>query len=151
MLFSRAHEPRDMAYFIVAVLLSVLASHTAIAGEASDKQQYVPLFVVDMAHEPGTMSENYMKAYHSPSRYTAIQQWEAFLAEYVKNDTPTFEDITDQTLLRQAHYELMRLYYLAGRTTEADKILKKADDLVVYSVPDASEARRWCKRRNYCN
>jgi len=135
----------------VAVLLSFLAAHIAIAGEASDKQQYVPLFVVDMAHEPGTMTENYMKAYHSPTRDTAIMQWEAFLAEYVQNDTPTFEDITDQTLLRQAHYELMRLYYLGGRTTEADKLLKKADDLVVYTVPVSLEARRWCKRRNYCN
>jgi hypothetical protein len=44
----------------------------------------------------------------------------------------------------------MRLYYLGGRIAEADKILKKADDLVVYSVPDIWEARTWCKRHNYC-
>jgi len=136
---------------LLAIALSVLISHTAISGVASDKTQYVPLFEVDMAHEPGTIAESYMKAYHSPTRDTAIKQWEAFLAEYVQNEPPTFEDITDQTLLRQAHYELMRLYYLDGRIAEADKILKKADDLVVYSVPDSIEARRWCKRHNYCN
>jgi len=138
-------------HFIVAVFLGVLVSQTAMAGEASDTQKYVPLFEVDMVYEPGTVTESYMKAYQSPSRGTAIKQWEAFLAKYAQNDPPTFEDITEQTLLRQAHYELMRLYYLGGRTAEADKILKKADDLVVYSVPDTLEARRWCKRHNYCN
>lgn len=138
-------------HFIAAVFLGFLVSHIAIAGEASDTQEFVPIFEVDMEYEPGTVTESYMKAYQSPTRATAIKQWEAFLAEYAQNDPPTFEDITDQTLLRQAHYELMRLYYLEGRIAEADKILKKADNLVVYSVPDTLEARRWCKRHNYCN
>jgi hypothetical protein len=44
----------------------------------------------------------------------------------------------------------MRLYYRKGRVKEADRLLKKADDYAVYSVPEAAAAGEWCKVNKFC-
>ena len=135
---------------IAAIFLGMLVSLPAFASEVAGTEKYVPLFEVDNPYEPGTVTEGYMKAYNSKTREAAIPQWEAFLAEYVQNEPPSFEDVTDLTLIRQAHYELMRLYYLAGRLADADKILIKAHDIAVFMAPEAGEAKKWCRIRGYC-
>lgn len=133
-----------------ALFLCVWVSLSAFAGEDVSAEKYVPLFEVDVAYEPGTVTDDYMKAYRSPNQNIAIQRWEAFLSEHVQSEPATIEDMTDLVLIRQAHYELMRLYYLAGRAADADKLLIKANDLVVYSSPEPGEAKRWCRRYGYC-
>lgn len=121
-----------------------------LAGDGTGSEKYAPLFEVDVAYEPGTVTDHYMKAYRSPTQKIAIQQWEAFLAEHVPYEPATIEDMTDLTLIRLAHFELMRLYYLSGRNSDADKLLKKANELVVYSSPEQGEAKRWCRIHGYC-
>jgi DNA-binding SARP family transcriptional activator len=59
----------------------------------------------------------YLLAYRSSTSEVAIKRWEKFLDEYA-NDGESIEDLTELILLRQAHYELMRLYYQNGRIKE---------------------------------
>lgn len=132
------------------ILFSLCVSFPVFAGEGSVAEKYVPLFEVDVAYDPGTVTDDYMNAYRSPTQDIAIQKWEAFLSEHVQSEPATIDDMTDLTLIRQAHYELMRLYYLSGRAADADELLKKANDLVVYSSPEPGEAKRWCRRYGYC-
>lgn len=133
-----------------ALLLGVLVSLPSLAGEGPASEKYVPLFDVDVAYEPGTITDEYMKAYRSQNRETAIKEWEKFLAENVLTEPPEFADVTDLTLIRQAHYELVRLYYLVGRSGDADKLLIKANDIVVFMAPEPGEAKKWCIIRGYC-
>jgi len=134
----------------VAILLVILISLPSFAGEGPGSEKYVPLFEADVAFEPGTISEKYMKAYRSQNRETAIQEWEKFLVENVITEPPEFTDVTDLTLIRQAHYELVRLYYLVGRSADADKTLIKANDIVVFLAPEPEEGKKWCRIHGYC-
>ena len=133
-----------------ATLLFILVSLPSLANEGPGSEKYTPLFEADVAFEPGTITEKYMKAYRSQNRETAIQEWESFLAENDITKPPDFVDVTDLTLIRQAHYELVRLYYLVGRSADADKILIKANDIVVFLAPEPEEGKKWCRVRGYC-
>jgi hypothetical protein len=88
-------------------------------------------------------------ASRSPTVEIAIKRWESFLGDYAEDES--IEDITDMTLLRQAHFELMRLYYQKGRIAEADGLLKKADDFAAFSVPESDKAKLWCNQNKYCD
>lgn len=136
---------------ISAVFLCLLIGPRSLAAETPVSEKYHPLFAMDGAYAPGSTMEGYMYAYRAENVATAIKRWESFLTDNSdKTESTSFEDLTDLTLIRQAHYELMRLYYLKGKTTEADKLLKKATELVVYSAPEPGAAKRWCRTHRYC-
>lgn len=135
---------------ISVVFLCVLIGQPSLAAEIPEVR-YVPLFTMDATYEPGSVTESYIKAYRARTVDTAIKQWELFLKENAgKTESSSFEDLTDLTLIRQAHYELMRLYYFKGRTVEADTLLKRANELVVYTAPEPGAAKRWCRTYGYC-
>lgn len=120
------------------------------AAEISTPEKYKPAFDVKLDASSNPLVAAYLQASRSPTSDVAIKRWEAFLGEYVNNED-SIEDITDLTLLRQAHFELMRLYYQKGRVVEADGLLKKADDFEVFAVPEPSKAKSWCSLNKYCN
>lgn len=133
--------------FVVAALVG-LASFGAVTAYGGADEKYKPLFEVKLSPDSGEVVAAYLRAYRSPMPVVAIQRWEAFLSEYA-GDT-SIGDLTELTLLRQAHLELMRLYYQNGRVKEADRLLKKADDYAVFSVPEPTKAQLWCRQNKYC-
>jgi len=80
----------------------------------------------------GLVGESYAKAASSTSAKEALERWQGFLAEYANGEPG---DLTELTLIRQAHFELARLYYLSGRTSEADQLIRKADEYTVEAAP----------------
>jgi hypothetical protein len=134
---------------LVIVAVCVTLPIAANAAEDSTPTKYKPAFDVKLDANTGPMVVAYLKASRSPTSDVAIKRWEAFLGEYAEDES--IEDITDMTLLRQAHFELMRLYYMKGRITEADELLKKADDFAAFSVPEPAKAKLWCNQNKYCD
>jgi len=65
-------------------------------------------------------------------------------------DRDSIEGVPDSTLIRRAHDELVKPYYRAGPVREGDRLLKKADDYVVYSVPEAATGKQWRRAKKYC-
>jgi len=125
----------------------------AICGDASALDQgrperYAPVFDVDLAASGKGIVAAYLLAYRSPTREIAIVRWKKIIEEF--GGDMAVDDLTDLMLLRQAYLELMRLHYQDGRTAEADTLLKKANDYLVYSTPEASKAQAWCKKNDYC-
>jgi hypothetical protein len=133
---------------IGVAIASVALSTTAPAADGTTGEKYKPVFEVRLAANSGAIVAAYLRAYRSPTSEVAIKRWENFLGKYAEDDS--IEDITGLTLLRQAHLELMRLYYQKGRVKEADRLLKKANDYLVYSVPEPAKAESWCKANNFC-
>ena len=111
-------------------------------------QKYAPVFEVEFAPSGKELVAAYLSAYHSPTREIAVSRWNKFIEEF--GGDITVDDLTDLVLLRQAYLELMRLYYQDGRIAEADRLLRKANDYIVYSTPEASKAHAWCKKNDYC-
>ncbi len=133
---------------IVVAIASVALPVATLAADGTLGGRYKPVFEVKLAADSGTIVAAYLRAYRSPTPEVAIKRWENFLGEYAEGDS--IGDITDLTLLRQAHLELMRLYYQKGRVEEADRLLKKAGDYAVYSVSDPAEGERWCRANKFC-
>ena len=98
----------------------------------SSAESYQPLFSASPAKSMGLVGASYAKAAGSTSAKEAIERWQAFLAEYANGEPG---DLTELTLIHQAHFELARLYYLSGRTSEADKLIRKADEYTVEATP----------------
>jgi hypothetical protein len=134
---------------LICLGLLVLLTGNANASDASMPDKYKPAFNVNLDAKTSPIVAAYLNASHSPAAEIAIKRWEAFLGEYEADES--IEDITDMTLLRQAHFELMRLYYQKGRTVEADGLLKKADDFTAFSVPEPEKAKLWCNQNKYCD
>jgi hypothetical protein len=132
----------------VAICLTSLNISFLSAADPTLGAKYSPAFEIGLDPGASAIVAAYLRASQSPTSEIAITRWENFLAEYAEDRSP--EDITDLTLVRQAHFELMRLYYRKGRVKEADRLLKKADDYAVYSVPEAAAAERWCKAHKFC-
>jgi hypothetical protein len=136
------------ASLFAAICLTSLHAPVVLAVDPATGAKYRPAFEIGLDPGAGPIVAAYLHASQSPTPEVAMKRWEAFLAEYAEDRSP--EDITDLTLLRQAHFELMRLYYRKGRVKEADRLLKKADDYAVYSVPEAAAAGEWCKVNKFC-
>lgn len=131
------------------VCLLLVAS---VNPSAASKEPYLPLYDVDPTSAPSALMKSYMRAYNARDRESAIREWERFIREYAKSsDMTSFQDATDLSLVRQAHNELMRLYYIVGRTADADSLLMAADKLVIYSAPAPQEAELWCRKHRYCD
>ena len=132
---------------IFLIVICVAQSGVSFADELPGIK-YKPVFEVQLKANTSPIVAAYLHAYHTSSPEIAIKRWEAFLEEYAADDS--IEDITDLTLIRQANFELMRLYYQNGKITEADALLKKSDDYVAFSMPEPEKARMWCRQNQYC-
>ena len=133
---------------LAVAIASVALTATALAADGTSGGKYKPVFEAKLAADSGAIVAAYLQAYRSPTPEVAIKRWEKFLGEYAEGDS--VGDITDLTLLRQAHLELMRLYYQKGRVEEADRLLKKAADYAVYLASDPAEGERWCRANKFC-
>ena len=134
---------------VVALAFLYLAvAGTTSAVDETTSGKYRPVFEVKLYPDAGSLVAAYLRAYRSPTSEVAVKRWEKFIKEYAEIDS--IEDMTDLTLLRQAHLELMRLYYQKGRVEEADRLLKKANDYTAYSVPEPANGQHWCKTNKYC-
>lgn len=134
---------------ITVALLSFLAAPIVAAKDVA-QEKYEPLYEMDAAYEPSSITESYMKAYRSPTVDGAIDAWKEFIEANSYDEEPEVSDLTDLTLIRQAHYELVRLYYINGRKADADSLLKKANELTVFSSPEPGEGKKWCRTHGYC-
>ena len=117
---------------------------------AAGPDSYKPLFEVNLPYDAGSTGNvvtEYMKATKSKTQKEALTAWEAFKEEYPDDSV---EDITSLTLVRQASFELARLYYLANRPADGDREIKRASEITAYDVPEPDQARTWCRNNNYC-
>jgi len=120
--------------------------------EAAETSKYTPLFIVDLPYDAsssGNVVSDYMKASTSKTNKEALVAWEAFAKQYT--DMDEIEDLTSLVLMRQASFELARLYYVVGRSADGDHEIKRASEITAYSVPDPDQARRWCRSNNHCD
>lgn len=134
---------------VVIAIFAIALTSAAPAADETSGAKYMPAFVMKFPAASSLIVAAYRLAYRSSTSAVAVKRWEKFLDEYANNGE-SIEDMTDLILLRQAHFELMRLYYQAGRIKEGDRLLKKAEDFAVYSVPEPSQGISWCKENKYC-
>lgn len=128
---------------------AVAVAAPAADGEATPGGNYKPAFGVGLPPTSSEIVADYIRASRSPTPDVAVKRWREFLRKWA--DDASIEDMTELTLLRQAHFELMRLYYQMGHAREADILLRKADDYAVYSVPEPAKARQWCQTNKFCD
>jgi hypothetical protein len=139
---------RNWLPVLAAVIASLALALDVAAGENTADGKYKPAFEMTLPATSGTIVADYRRAYRSATAQMAVKRWEEFLRKY--GDGESIEDITDLTLLRQASYELMRLYYQMGRSEEADILLRKAADYATYSIPEPAKAKQWCETNKFC-
>jgi len=133
---------------VLLAAIVCLATIAEVSADGASSKKYKPVFEVKLTPDSGELVADCLRAYRSSTPAVAIQRWEAFLGKYAGD--LSIGDLTELTLLRQAHLELMRLYYQQGRVTEADTLLKKAEDYEVFSVPEPAKAQQWCGQNKYC-
>lgn len=145
-----AGKPMYMIWTRLIFLAAICMAQVGVsfAAEELPGVKYKPVFEMQMSANTSAVVAAYLHAYRSSSPEIAIKRWEALLEEYAADDS--IEDITDLTLIRQANFELMRLYYQNGKFAEADKLLKKSDDYMAFSMPEPEKARMWCRQNQYC-
>jgi hypothetical protein len=119
------------------------------AADEAPVVKYKPAFDIQLNASTSAIVAAYLKANRSSTPEIAVKRWKAFLSEYAEDEN--IEDMTDLTLIRQANFELMRLYYQKGQFVEADKLLKKVADYTVYSMPEPAMGKEWCRSNNFCN
>lgn len=116
---------------------------------ASD--QYEALFEIDMPEQISNgLLRDYVNATESLNEIIAISNWETYIKKYAYNGPYEVEDLTHLVFVRQAHFELARLYYMHNKSAAADAILKIANEFVVYTSPELSNGKKWCKVEGYC-
>lgn len=136
------------------IIFDILLFSCLFSGpvQAAESNKYTPLFVVDLPYDAssgGNVVSDYMKASLSKTDKEALVAWEAFAKQYT--DMDDIEDLTSLVLMRQASFELARLYYLVGRSADGDREIKRASEITAYSAPDPDQARRWCRSNNHCD
>jgi hypothetical protein len=137
---------------LMAFLLAALSS-LPLSSTAEETSTYRPLYAVDIPFDPaakGTILSDYMYAYNSKTTEEALKRWEAFSRTHLEDPDTEIDDLTALTLLRQAAYELARLYYLTGSARRGDEQLLKAENLVVYTMPNKEQGRTWCQSNGFC-
>ena len=133
---------------VLVVALLAGAVQTIWASET-----YEPLFSVDLAAEfspRGSIAGDYLQAADSETSEIAIQRWEVFLSTHSYGTPVEVEDLTHLHFVRLANLELLRLYYIQGRISDADKLLRRIEDLTVYSSPYIEGGKQWCRIHGYC-
>ena len=140
---------RKIVKLLFTLILTMLAASTTLAASSA----YEPLFPLDpamSANPRGTVLGDYAHAQRSEDSDVAITRWEQFLDDYAYRDPVAIDDLTQLNFVRLAHYELLRLYYILDKTDQADALLRKTENLTVYSSPPIGDTTRWCKVNGYC-
>ncbi len=92
---------------------------------------YKPAFVsaaqAAAVNPAGTVAAAYAQAASAPTLNAAVEAWKAFLVRYPPDGET--EDAAQKRYADAARWELMRVYYLAGKTAEGDALLDAADPL----------------------
>ena len=138
---------------LIAFLLLTATGSLSFVATAEERESYRPLYKVNIANDTdikGAISTDYMYAYHSKTSEEALKRWVVFSDTYLKDPDIEIDDLTSLTLLRQAAYELARLYYLMGNEKKGDEQLLKAESLVVYTMPNDDQGKTWCRARGFC-
>lgn len=125
---------------VVACMLAVATP--ALALDMS--KPYKPLFEVKLRAKTGIVAD-YMNAYRSLSIGAAIQNWQAFSKRYSASEN--IESLTSLVLIRQAAYELARLYYLNDQVKEGDAQMIHATEITAYQVKSIGN-KFWCRSNN---
>lgn len=111
----------------VLLLLLLLVMQACSRTEAP----YAPLFqdavAAAKAQPGGPIAEAFAAAGSATTQNDAARRWEAFLKQYPPNGE--MEDAVERRYVDAARFELIRVYYLLGRTREADALLDAADPL----------------------
>lgn len=114
------------AFFAMAILL------TACSGQqASAPPPYKPAFAsaarAASASADGTIAAAFAKAASAPTLNQAAEAWRDFLLRYPPDGET--EDAVHKRYSDAARWELLRVYYLSGKTAEGDALLAAADPL----------------------
>ncbi len=131
---------------IIIFAFFALLNHLVLASD-----DYTPLFDHQSNNEINhTLLGDYKKATESKDIRSATKNWEEFLYNYSYGAPVDFEDLTHLIYVRQAHFELARLYYLQKSIKKADALIIKASSFTVYSRPQLNNGARWCILQGYC-
>jgi len=132
--------------YVIALFINTILITSVFAEE-----EYKPIFPTGLpAQSKNSILNEYENAASSRSVKIAISAWEAFLAEYTYGDPSQVEDLTALLFIRQAHFELARLYYLQGNIISGDDLMRQINGFNIYSSPEISNGKRWCKTEGYC-
>jgi len=132
---------RCFAFFLISTLLIT----------PTFAEEYKPVFQSALpAQLDNTLVSEYKSASQSKNINMAITAWENFLTQYSYTEPAEIGDLTDLIFIRQAHFELARLYYLNGNVVGGDKLINEISNFNVYSSPEISNGKKWCTLEGYC-
>jgi hypothetical protein len=106
---------------------ALLLAGACTARKASPS--YVPVLANPSPAPPaarGTLLGDYQWAAAAPTLQEAAARWEKFLASHAPPNGD-YEDNFQKLHVETATLELMRVYYLLGKNTQADALLKQLD------------------------
>jgi len=131
--------------FLTILIVSAFLIPSAFAEE------YKPIFQLDLPVQlENTLLNSYKSASQSSNINMATEAWKRFLAEYSYDDPSEVGDLTALIFIRQAHFELARLYYIKGNVVGGDSIIKKINDFNIYTSPEINNGKKWCDLEGYC-
>ena len=121
------------------IVLSILAAAIVAGGgcdisvpqnnrakqSQSASARYTPIYPIDKSYtkfEEGTILYDYNWAAASPNMATAQQRWNKYLQDHQQA-----EDGFSKNYLISAKFELMRVYYLQGKSPKGDMLLRQFD------------------------
>ena len=121
------------------IVFSILAAAVVIGGgcdisvpqnsqarrSQSAGTRYKPIYPADGSYtkfEPGTILYDYNRAAASPDMATAEQRWNKYLQDHRQA-----QDGFSRNYLLSAKFELMRVYYLQGKSPKGDMLLRQFD------------------------
>lgn len=133
-----------MKKLLNGIVVTCLLAMTTPALALDMSKPYKPLFEVKLRAKSG-IAGDYMNAYRSLSVGAAIQNWEAFSKRYAVSEN--IESLTSLVLIRQAAYELARLYYLADEVKKGDEQMIRATEITAYQVKSIGN-KFWCRSNN---
>lgn len=100
-------------------------------GHAADRR-YAPVYATKQKpteqDKRGTAKGDFLWAAESTTLAVAASRWEEFLRTHNPHDGE-LEDAFQANQVAAAKYELMRVYYLLGRTDQGDRLLRELDPL----------------------
>ena len=123
------------AMIILAAAILSAGIQTAACGRRQtsvSQPAYRPFYAMPRAataQARGTLKGDFDWAASAPTLEEATTRWTAFLRAHEPADGE-FEDGFQRNHVRAAQYELMRVLYLRGHTTEGDTLLTKLEDVL---------------------
>jgi hypothetical protein len=117
-----------------ALLIAFFYAACGSASKVSVGTNYVP--VLSTRADPatraarGTLKGDFEWAADSVSLNEAVSRWENFLKAHEPRDGE-YGDGFHKLHVDAAKFELMRVYYLLGRTVDGDRLLKRIDPLTL--------------------